>query len=321
MYEPSYLEALKHSFKLIWNNKSFWIFGILSALFISPLGLGGFWGQIALTGSETIQISYFPFSDFFRMLSQSDPANFVSLVSILEIILAIFIITVFLSVCAQTSLIYNICEYYKKKKHSSLNDTWHKSYKYFWKILGFDLIRKIILVALTALSAGLWFMVPTNDFWNSLFLILSFTLIILIIFTVSSSLTYASGYAVIEGKSFWQSFKKGILLFKDHFLVSLEISLVMMLLDMVLAAVISMVIILSFIPVSILWFFAGLFGSITLLNFVLILDIFIITIAIILIGGFYNAFNTGAWMYLFMKMHHVGIFSKVGHLFNKIFQR
>lgn len=321
MYSPSYREALKNSFILVWGNKSFWIFGILAALFVSPFGMGGFFGQMILAGSETIPLSYFPWGGFFNFLANSGPANFVSAIWLLEIILAIFIIMVFVSVCAQTSLIINTCEYYKKKTHSKLADTWHKSYKYFWKVLGFDLIRKITLVLLMAFSAGVWFITTNNDFWTKLFLILSFIIAMFLMLVVSSITIYASGYAVIDNENFWVSLQKGAVLFKDHFLVSFEISLVMIFLDLILASFISIAIVLSFIPVTILWFLAGLANSLFLLNLALIVSLFIIIFLIIIIGGFYNAFNTGTWMYLFMKMHHKGIFSRIGHLFIKLFQK
>ncbi len=321
MYEPSYREALKNAFILVWKNKSFWIFGILAALFVSPFGLGGFYGQIFLTGSETIRFSYFPWMGFYNLLAHSSAADFVSAVWLLEIILAVFIIVVFVSVCAQTSLIINTCEYYKKKSHSKLNDTWHKSYKYFWKILGFDLLRKIILILMTAFSAGVWFLGTANDLPTKIFLILSFVIAIFIMLVVTAISIYASGYAVIDNESFGGSLKKGALLFKDHFLVSFEISLIMLMLDFVLASLVSTVIVLSFIPASVLWFLAGLANSLLLLNLGIILSILTITILIIIIGGFYNAFNTGTWMYLFMKMHHKGIFSRIGHLFIKLFQK
>ena len=320
-YEPSYREAIKNASVLVWKNKSLWVFGILAALFVSPFGLGGFWGQFLLVGKESLAISYFPWSGMFHWLVNSDPASFVSLVWFLEIILAVFAIVIFISVCSQTSLIINSCEYYKKKTHSKLADTWHKSYRYFWKIFGIDLIRKLLLALLVAFTAGLWFITSVNDFWTSLFLILSFIIVIFLVLTISSITVYASGYVVIDNESFWGSLKKGFLLFKDHFLVSFEISLLMLALDLVLASFISTIIVLAFVPATVLWFLAALFNSLFLLNFSIVLSILIITIFIILLGGFYNAFNTGTWMYLFMKMHHRGIFSRIGHLFIKLFQK
>lgn len=320
-YEPNYREALKQAFKLVWKNKSLWVFGILAALFVSPFGLGGFWGQLVLAGGENFKIGLFPVKGIYQLLSQSNPADFVSIVWLLEILLAVMVVIIFVSVCSQTSLIINTCEYYKKKTHSDLSSTWHRSYKYFWKILGLDILRKTSLLVLILFATGLWLIAPFNDFWTSLFLILSFTILTLLMMAISSIITYASGYAVIDNISFWQSLKDGVLLFKDHFLVSFEISLIMMALDIVLAAFISTIFVLAFIPASLLWFLAGLAGSVALLNFSLILSILTIAILVVLIGGFYNAFNISTWMYLFMKMHHVGIFTRIGYIFNKIFQR
>jgi len=320
-YEPSYREAIKHAFTLVWKNKSLWVFGILSALFVSPFGLGGFVGQFLLTGREAFVITYFPWPSMFSLLANSDPANFVFAVWFLEILFAILAIIIFISVCAQTSLIINVCEYYKKRVHSNLGNTWHKSYKFFWKIFGLDIIRKFFLALLVLFAAGLWFIVSNNNFWTSLFLILSFIIILILALIISSIITYASGYAVIDGENLWESLKKGTLLFKDHFLVSFEISLIMLVLDLVLASFVSTVIILSLIPASLLWFLAGLANSLILLNLALIVSILLITMLIIIIGGFYNAFNTGTWIYLFMKMHHKGIFSRFGHLFIKLFQK
>ncbi len=321
MNSPSYREALSQSFKLIWNNKSLWIFGILSALFVSPFGMGGFWGQMILVSKETMDISHFPWFGLLKLLSVSDPGNFVAIVWFIQIILAVLAIVIFISVCAQTSLIINVCEYYKKKKHSNLSDTWHKSYKYFWRVLGYDIIRKLTLLSLLVFTTGLWFIVPENNFWNSLFLILSFIIVIFLGLVISAITVFASGYVVVENKKFFTGLKDGIVLFKNHFLVSFEISLVMLFLDLILASFISMIILLSFIPATVLWFIAGLFNSIILLNLSVVLSILIITFLIILIGGFYNAFNTGTWMYLFMRMHHEGIFPRIGHFFIKFFQK
>ncbi len=320
-YEPSYREALKNSFILIWKNKSFWAFGILAALFISPFGLGGFWGNFLITGQENLKFSNFPITDFFRLLSTSNIPDFASLTWILVIMSAVLTIVIFVSVCAQTSLIINVCEYYKKKTYSKLNTTWNKSYKYFWKILGYDLLRKLFLIITVAFSAGLWHLLGKNNFWSLFLLILSFTVVIFLSLIVSSITAYASGYAVVENKSFQNGIQKGVLLFKNHFLVSLEISLIMLLLDLVLASIISTMIVLVFIPFSVLWFIAGLFNSLVLLYFSIVLTVLTIAIFIILIGGFYNAFNTGTWMYLFMKMHHEGIFSRFSHFFIKLFQK
>lgn len=321
MNQSSYREAIKHSFILVWKNKSFWIFGILSALFISPFGMGAFWGNFLTVGQKNLKFSNFPIVDFFRTLSQSSIPDFVSLTWILIIFLAILTIIIFISVCAQTSLMFNVCEYYKKKKYSKLSITWNKSYKYFWKILSYDLLRKVFLVFTIALSAGLWSFAFKNNFWTLLFLILSFTAIILLSLTVSSITAYASGFAIIDNKNFWDGIKKGALLFKEHFLISLEISLIMLILDLVLASIISTIVILVFIPAAVLWFIAGLFNSLFLLNFFILLIILTITILVVLIGGFYNAFNTGTWMYLFMKMRHEGIFSRFGQFFTKFFQK
>ncbi|EKD43155.1 MAG: hypothetical protein ACD_72C00426G0001 [uncultured bacterium] len=104
-------------------------------------------------------------------------------------------------------------------------------------------------------------------------------------------------------------------------MVSLELGVVLMLLTVVLVGILIYGSFIAFIPALLLWLLAGLSGWKILVSFGLVVGIFCYTVFILLVAGLFNSFVTCAWMYLFMKMHHEGISSRVIHFLKKLFRR
>jgi len=88
-----------------------------------------------------------------------------------------------------------------------------------------------------------------------------------------------------------------------------------MLLNFLLIAAIMAAGFVAFLPALLIWVAAGLTNTIVLAAIGFSLGIFLWLIFIVLIAGFFNAYTTSAWVFLFIKMHKEGIPSRLIHFF------
>jgi hypothetical protein len=132
---------------------------------------------------------------------------------------------------------------------------------------------------------------------------------------------FSSGYLMFEKKSLVKSVQKGWSLFLDHVLVSFELGVVLMLLSAILLGVIIYGSFVAFLPSLVMWLIAGLSGMNFLIGFGIYSGVVLYIALVLVLAGIFNAFVTCSWMYLFMKMHHEGVVSRVIHFFQHLFRR
>lgn len=320
MSEPTYRQALSQAWILVWRNKTLWILGLLSVLFAGSFGMDNFIGKIMATLASG-KITFLADLNLRSFLNLT-PINLVGIVWLSGIMLAVGLIIVFISVCAKTSLLIAVVDFYHHKTVPIFGPIWYKSIKYFWKILSIELVKKILLLAIMAFFAIIWSQLPhLNYVWQMPAAILILGLIIFLTLIIISTSVYASGYAVIDNKPLLTSVANGWRLFRRHILVSLEISLILLLIDLLVLLVLFGVISVAFVPSLFVWLVAAVLGNYTMAVIGFLLGIAILTILITLVGSVYNTFTTSVWMYMFMKMHHENIFSRLFHHLFKLFKK
>jgi hypothetical protein len=168
----------------------------------------------------------------------------------------------------------------------------------------------------------IWVKLPFgNGGWNLVINIITLALAVLLGWIISATTIFASGYVIIDNKSIGEAFKKAWKLLHEHLLVSFEISAIMTLLDILIIIIFGVLVSYSFIPSLFVWLLAGAFGSTTLALFGTVFGFALLMIFITIFGGIYNTFYTSVWMYLFMKMHHEGVFSRLIHHFGGFFRK
>lgn len=143
--------------------------------------------------------------------------------------------------------------------------------------------------------------------------VVAFIIALAFILILETVTIYASCYAALEQVWFGKALKQGWNLFCRHVVVSLELGIILVLLSLVLIGVLAVGSVAVFIPALALWLAAGFSGWYILVTIGLVLATALFIIIGILAGGLFSAFTTTAWVYLFMKMHHEGIVSRVAH--------
>lgn len=320
-HEPIFRNALKEAWLLVWHNSSLWLLGLLSALFAGSFGLGNFIGQLMITmvtgGQASALLSY-----QVPALGMSKITSIIWFIWLIGILVVLTIAVIYISVTSRTALLIATADYYKKGVYPKLSKIWNDGLKFFWKIFTIEVIRKIVLGLAVLLFGFVWLCLPFDkNTYNLVANIIALTVAIMVGWSVSALSVFTSGYAVIDKKPLLESLKKGWALFHNHMLVSLEIGLVLTLIDALLIMLFLALISFTFLPSLFIWILAGAFSS----PWIAVLGTaigFVITILLIAIfGAVYNTFYTSVWMYLFMKMHHEGIFSRLIHHLGGLFKK
>ncbi len=305
MREPIYRQALSHSWKLVWHNKILWIFGLLAAL-VGQFGINNFVGKLAVAISTNISLSDYFLGTYWKVQGWGT----LLLAWLAVIAAAVCIITILAAVAAQGAIIAAALDWYKKKKTDSLKKAWHRGTKHFWKLFFLNVIKRavffLVILAVVSLIRNTG---ASNMTYSLIFFILG-TFIALIVSTVT---IYAAGYVVEDESGLIEAIIKGWNLFAGHMLVSLELSLIFFVFDVILVAVTLALSTLVLIPTFVLSLVAGFTGLTGLITVGIFISLIIFILFIVLIGSVYNAFTISAWTYMFMKMHREGVRSRVLH--------
>ncbi|OGH92733.1 MAG: hypothetical protein A2534_00625 [Candidatus Magasanikbacteria bacterium RIFOXYD2_FULL_39_9] len=321
MKEPTYRQTLVHAWNVVWENKILWILGLLS-VFLGQLGFSDVFGKIWSMFDNSLASGGFALVPLLKLNLTGGVWSALGLVWLSVICVAVVFLVIFLAAASQGSLIAYAADWFKNGKHQTLAKPWRKSIKHFWSILLVNVVRQVLLFLLL-----LGFVLIADYFFVSRtplegFVFAASAVLVLIASLVFSALCiYTLCYVVLDGKGVLESVKKAWALFSDHLLVSLEVGLLLMLMNFFLVLVIAVGSFFAFLPSVLIWVAAGFTNLVVLAAIGLILGIFLLLLFIALVAGFFNAFTISAWVFLFMRMHKEGLSSRAIHFFKHIFSK
>ncbi len=315
MKEPTYRQTLTHAWDVVWHNKALWILGLFSAL-LGQFGFSDVFGKIW----SMADIGMMGEGNFLlpavKLNWSGDVWSVLGVVWLAGIGLALVVCLVFLAVTSQGAIISYAAQWFKTKKHQKLSKPWTQGLKNFWSIFLINILRKVLLVlSLVVFGFVLRYFLYSQTLPQGYLLAFSLVGVLFISLFISIISIYALCALVIDGKGMRAAIAKAWEIFSQHTLVSLEVGIVLMLLNCLLVVAIAVGAFLAFLPALLIWLAAGITNTIVLAAIGFYLGIFLWLALIILIAGFFNAFTTSAWVFLFMKMHKEGINSRIVHFF------
>ncbi|MSU75049.1 MAG: hypothetical protein EXS55_00835 [Candidatus Magasanikbacteria bacterium] len=317
MQEPTYREALGHAWKLTWHHKSMWVLGLLS-IFLGQFGLSNFLGQL-ISKIFFEDNSWWPAS--WGAIHIVSPDQFLWFGWISFIVAALILFIVAASVCAEGALIATAVHYFNVHTVLSIHNAWRQGVKHFWRILGINVLEKLLLsiilwaiIELMAVVGGISIM----GFFLQVLVIAAGVFLALAISTVA---IFTLGYCIVDNQGLIDALAEGWHLFRRHVLVSLELSIMLLLCNALVFAALWFGSFLVLIPSFFLSVAAGFTGYLTILAISVAAYVFLFVLVIAFLGAIFNAFTTSAWMYLFMHMYHEGLASRVAHWAGKILKR
>ena len=315
-----YREALSASFLFSWKQKKLWVFGLLAAM-LGQMGMAEFIVKVLKIGSTNSTAKLLLFPTFVR---SGDWNFFVPIdVKIWAIVLGlllfgIFSFLVFAAVSSQGAIIHSVAKSVKKNKLPKMGDSWHVGVHHAGRLFFINVIKKLVLF-ISSLFIGIFIFDLVVDFsFLSFFLYL---LLFIVAAVISLSITimsiYAAGYVVVEQYSFVESLQSAWKLFKNHWLVSIEVGFIVLLAEIIMVVFAIWGVAILFLPTMIIWFMSVLSLNSALWVAGTTIATILSSIFVMLLGSFFTVFTTSVWTYLFMKMHKVGIVSTISHAFRK----
>ncbi len=309
MEEPIYGRALRRASQLVLHHKILWVFGVLSLL-LGQLGWNNFVGSLSVFSGESSTFSSyflaFPWTEVWQ------GSNIFWSLWLMIVLLAVSLLVIVLSVVSEGALIAAATSWYKGVKNIKIDEAWHKGAKHFWRLFVVHFVKKFFLVSLlvfvNSLVATLSF---SKSFSSTLMIVVVVAVSLFAALLISTTGVFAAGYVVESELPALKSIQKGFQLFKEHVLVSLELSLILLFIQAVIVLIFVATSTWILFPLFSLTIVGGLTESLAVIMVGFFISVALFFLAAALVGGVLNAFATSAWMYLFMKMHHEGVASRI----------
>lgn len=319
----SYRVFLKQAWDITKRYRYLWFFGIFASL----TAIGGEYqiisqGLNSNPGGSFTSIGIFMLYNLFNpsfyagiaSLAASNPAALWSLASVLLLALFLAIIMVYLAIVSQAALVEQSAQIIlNKKKKSGLNISDGLSFgrKHFWHLLGLNLSNNILITfGFMLISLPLIFLLITD----AAVLTLAYTLLFVVFVPISLAIAFIIKYAiaarVLENLSFVSSIGKGWEIFRRNWLVSLEMALILFLINFAAGIVTIAAIFLFFLPLLVV--------SLQLYLPILTATSFILTISAMLVAAsIINTFQISAWTSLYIRLQEKKGLSKLERIFKR----
>lgn len=236
LYRDLFAKTLTFS----WRHKMLWILALFAAL----AGNGGemellFSGSDSLNGQATI-LGYLQAFNADGSL-QTMLTNFSNYLSshplqaffIVLLIVAVFLMVVWLVVVMQAALVWAIARLMAKP--ARFGEAFATGTKFFTPIFIMNAIVKLFLfgaLILIAFPIGIAYVRTGGMVWNSLYALVVFLVLVPISIIFSFLLKYATAYVVLRGQKWQQAFTNGWRLFLANWLISLETALFLFLINL-----------------------------------------------------------------------------------------
>lgn len=328
MREPTYRDALRHGWSIMIEHKVLWILGLFAAL-LGQMGILEIFTKVIVTAKY---YTYYPFIAHFPAFAQGF-INFlrdwnlpfdrgVWLVWLLVVMLAFGFLFLFVAVVSQGALIHCVAQFVHGKFRLASHEAWHAGVDHFGRLLLLQIIKKIV-IGLLVLFVGFstyHFIITPSTIYTTLFAI-SLLLALFLGSIISLLVTYAAGYVVVEELHLKDALPAAWRLLKTHSLVSVEVAVIMLLVNMVVAILAMVAIILFRVELAFLAVLSLATNSFALWSIGSTFGALFLTGIFVVLGSFITVYSTAGWMYLFMKMHSHGLRPRVHLFFQKLFAR
>ena len=326
MKEPTYKQALSHGYSIMKNHKLLWIFGFFS-VFLGQMGLLDIFVKMIVSGERSVAYPLFfdvgnTLSFFLKSLTALDfsASQWFWLAWLAILFVSSLVLLVFISISSQGALVDGIAQSVttRKKKAIDVSRAWGVGVSHFWKMLIIHACKKGLLLVLGTILGFSFYSILTTTSGSLEFLhIILFILTAFVGSVISMLAIYSVGYVVVEEYSVVDALHASWDLLKEHWLVSLEVAAIVLLLNIFCLFIGAAVTVLFFAQMTIMFGALTVLGAGSMWALMSAFGIILFSLVLVWLGTILNVFVTSVWTYLFMEMHKKGIKSRILHFVRK----
>lgn len=308
-----YRDILKKTWKVTWGHKYLWIFGFFAALLS---GIGRYnvsfsrspesWNSSAFASLSNLIGEGLFTGKFFSSMAEyfKQDATFASIYLVFLIVVLFFsLLFLWLAVVSQGGLINNAVKIIKTGKKVSLKEGFSVGNRNFWQVLGINLITAALMSFFAALvGLPLLYAIAYYNPVVSLLYFLLFLLFIPLALIISFLGKYAICYKIIKKKSFVDSIVEAINLFSKNWIISIEMSLILFLIDIAAIFGGALIILSLSVPYRFLAIAAALTISPVIYWIAIGIGLVLAIVFIVILGSALVTFKTIAWSDMFVSL-------------------
>ncbi len=316
-----YRPIIKEAFKISWRNKFLWFFGLFAALIGSGgaynLGAGNL-GKVETYGIWLSDFKAFLLNWQFNLKGFSLSEVWTNFgISGLFFMLAGILILVFLlwlAVSAQAGLAYGSGEIVNGRK-TNFQAVFKRGTEKFWQVLLLNIIFNfglLVVLIIFALPFFILYMSATDDsLWQTMLILVSFVVWVPLAVVFSIIIRYALIYCVNKGEKLGEALSKGVELFGKHWIVSLEVGLILFFLNLITGLAMAILMVFVALPFVLLGAIAVQLSSATFFWLVVILGVLTFVALLFVYGAVWNVFVMTVWVLLFERITKGVVYSKI----------
>lgn len=308
MHEPTYRHALLNAWHLVWRNKIMWVFGVV-AVFLGHFGLSGAVSEFFFPSGNLATIALY-WNQFGTLMGYG--WNIFWLGWLLLVMVAMGFVAIVGAASAQGALIASAGVWFAHRKELSSRGAWHAGAARWWPLFLVTLTEKVLLTVFLFVVGvslnGIGSAASSSEFLGAILMV---ALGIFVGLLISVLAVYAKGYIVMDEASIAGALRQARKLLSDHFLVSLETSVILVAINLAVLIALTLGTIVLLVPTTVFTVLAGISGFSGLVAVGWVCTMVLSVTFVVFLGGIFNAFSITTWTYLFMKMHHEGVKSRV----------
>ena len=309
-HQPLYREILRQAWRLTWHQRLLWVLGLFSAVLVS----GGAFDVLARNISWSLQPNFSFMSMSWGGWSLGLTAS-LWLIALALLLLGLAAFVIFVMIRSFISLILGTGEY-KVGEKLDLEKLWHEGHGHFWPVLGTIVLARGLIMILGGLTLLPLFLLILGK-WN-LFSSIIYPPIFLIGavagVVVNFLMIFTSSFLVLEKHDWKKAVAAAWRMFLKHWLVSLEMALVMFAIYLLAGLILAIGAIIIMIPVIATVIFARFIMLPGLGNIAVFVGSLLAVCLILLAAGFLSTFHVGSWVLLFQRMKQDTAVSKLVRL-------
>jgi len=322
----SYRTMLKQAWNITCKHKYLWFFGLFASLAIASGSLehqfiATSFNQSLVNGSFYFLSNILAIGELFQNLwiGLMDLFNYniliiINTLTVLLITLILIIAFIWLAISSQAALIISVKKIINSKKKDislSIREGMTKGHRHFWSVLLLNILTKILIsFSLFIVGLPLLFMLVSQ---SSIALIL-YTLFFVVFVPVAVSLTliikYAIAYRVLDNESTVNSIEKAYKLFRNNWLISLEVAIILFLISFLAGF---SLLVLAYIFIFPLFLMGAMMKAAWLMSLMIIVGLIILVV----FGSILTTFQISTWTNLFLLLKEEKGKAKLERVFNR----
>jgi len=313
-----YRQIIKKSLALVLRKRYFWFFGFFAAL----LGIEGEFGIIfkafdkighgkpLFPALQKISTTGIFSADGLTQIGKTfvvDPFAFFMVLFIAVVVIAITIFVIWLIVVSQAALISHTGQA-EKGKSVTMQSGFDVGMKNFSQLFSINFLSKLVIFLILFI-----FLLPlysvtaeNNHLANDYYYYITFIILIALSLVISFIAKFASIYVVLGKERIWPSLEKGWNLFKNNWLITLEMAAFLFVIVLLIGLSLFIVALLVIIPFSVILSFAVALQSTAFFWFLVSVLITCCFIIFTLLFAIVGAFHWSCWTMLFNRLDHKG---------------